>query len=119
MQAERQKFLIRRGSEDHHGSMTGSGREDDLGYADLPELDDAPAASRLRIPLTRLRAALLVLVGYSALAWGGKLMLAYTEGVRGYDDLRDQQMVLLFGVVMAVLCIKSLYKIYAPSKPIV
>jgi len=65
---------------------------------------------------TRHRAALLVLLGYAAMAVCAKLFLSYLESTQGYDDGRDDQAAMIFAVVMAVLCVKALVNIYRPAK---
>lgn len=64
------------------------------------------------IVLTRGRAAVVVVMGYAAAALCIKPFLGYLETVHGYDDARDDQMALVFGVIAAVLCLKSLLAIY-------
>ena len=73
---------------------------------------DIPGARRSRLPITRHRAALIIILGYSGLSLSAKWFLAYLESTQGYDDNRDIQASLVFASIMAALCIRSLIKIY-------
>ncbi len=93
-----------------------SEREIDPSDADLPELRHRPRPSA-GIVVTRHRAALIVVVGYSTMALCAWLFLAYLASIQGHDDSRDEQAAMFFAVVMAILCVKALVNIYRPVKP--
>lgn len=71
-----------------------------------------------RIVLTRHRAAIVVVIGYTAMALCAKLFLSYLESTQGYDDARDDQAAMIFAAVLAILCVKALINIYRPVKPL-
>ena len=72
---------------------------------------------RAKIVLTRHRAAIIIVAGYTMMALCAKLFLSYLESTQGYDDARDDQAAVIFAVVLAALCVKALFNIYRPVKP--
>ena len=81
---------------------------------DLRELE---LRDRPRFLLSRHRAAVIVLVGYAALAQCARLFLSYLASAQDHHDARDEQAAMIFAGVMAVLCVKALVNIYRPVKP--
>lgn len=95
------------------------GRAYDPRDAGLPPLRDRPRIRhRSGIVLSRRAAALLVVAGYSAMALGAWALFSRIAAVHRSNDMRDEQATVVFGVLMAVFVLLSLFAIYRrPRRP--
>jgi hypothetical protein len=72
---------------------------------------------RHKIVVTRLRAAIVVVVGYAALALVARFFLVKLQSLQGIsDDQRVADMTLVFGGVMVVLACWSLFNVFRRPK---
>lgn len=62
--------------------------------------------------LTRRRAAVVITLACAGALLSVKFFLRYIEFVHGYDDARDEEMTLMFGMIVGVLYLKSLIAIF-------
>ncbi|MCA9707612.1 MAG: hypothetical protein KDK70_17300 [Myxococcales bacterium] len=79
----------------------------------LDTVTELPAKAPLgtKLSLTRMRSILIVTALYTAAAVIAMLLFRYVQRVRGYDDLRDEQVTLLFGALMVIAWAFSMFRI--------
>lgn len=76
----------------------------------------AGASARRPFVLSRGKAALLAVLGYSLTLLVFRATFSFLEYYHNYDDTRDDWMMLLVGVVLAILCARTLFNIYQRPK---
>lgn len=72
---------------------------------------------RPRLVITRTHVMVITVSVLAAVVLGTRLLFAYVESMRGYDDMRDDQMTVVLAALAALACAVIMVRLHRRPKP--